>query len=102
MASVNKSLIKLHRQMDKIALAEVERLARLCLKSNIGYFNEFVMCMGTFFFTDKSGEVLYDHIAEKRIGYKRLDNFVCEWNSMLKLTGEPMRFTATGSKITDW
>jgi hypothetical protein len=31
-----------------------------------------------------------------------LANVFREWDNIFKLTGEPMRFTATGKKVTDW
>lgn len=102
MKKIDKQLTNLYDKMYGIAILEVERLARKCLSQNPKHFNEFVMCMGTFFFTDKKGEVVWGHIAEKRSGYKPLDDFICEWNSILKLTGEPMRFTSSGKIITHW
>lgn len=102
MRKINKDIEKHLKAMYDLALPEVERLARKCLSQNPKKLNEFVMCMGTFFFTDHAGEVYYDHVVEKLSGYKPIDDFICEWNGILKLTGEPMRFTATGIKITDW
>lgn len=102
MKNINKQIAAHLKSMNDLALPEVERLARKCLSQNPIKIKEFVMCMGTFFFTDQTGEVLYSNIAEKYSGYKPLNDFICEWDGILKLTGEPMRFTATGIKITDW
>lgn len=100
--AINKQLDKLYFQMNDIALIEVERLARKCLNQNPKKLGEFVMAMGHFSFTDIKGETIWEHTYEKCSGFKPLDDFISEWDSILKLTGEPMRFTATGVKITDW
>lgn len=98
--------------MEKTASTEVERLARDILKKN-NSLHEFVMGMGTWFFKDKNGEIIdpyetrmngsfeYYTILSKKY-FKPLADFIGEWNDILKITGEPMRFTATGEKITDW
>lgn len=57
MKTVNHKLSILYKEMDKIAIAEVQRLARVALIKNPKHFKEFVMCMGTFFFTDLKGDI---------------------------------------------
>lgn len=99
---VNSQLLKLYQQMGNIASNEVERLARKCLAQNPKKVSEFCMAMGMFSFSDLNGKTLWDHQCEKLSGYKALNDFVMEWDSELKITGEPMRVTATGIKITDW
>lgn len=111
----NTELEKLLGQMDAIALKEVERLARKVLKEHPN-LDEFIMCMGSYFFTykDKTNK---DHLSgyEQRVNkswqyytvdsrayLKPLNNFISKWNEVLKITGEPMRFTAEGPIITDW
>jgi hypothetical protein len=89
-------LMKYHlRVADKLAVKEYERRARLVLSRN-KKLGEFINAMGSYFFTDRDGEIIhgYDHPL--------LRNFVIKYNSIFKLTGEPMRFTAKGKKITDW
>ena len=112
MDKINDQLDELYSQMEKIASIEVERLARDILKKNKS-LHEFVMGMGTWFFTYKNGETIspyetrmngsfeYYTILSRR-SFKPLADFMGEWNDILKLTGESMRFTATSKKITDW
>lgn len=90
-----KNIDLLIRKADSIAIKEVERLARNVLKAN-NKTHKFTMAMGTYFFQDKDGEILYNFES------KRLNNFIMEYDSMLKLTGNPMMFTAKSKITTDW
>ena len=80
------------------ALKHVEALARKILKQHPN-LDEYVMAMGTAFFSDCYMETIsvYD-----RAYMRSLSKFLDEWDEYLKLTGEPMRFTADGKKMTDW
>lgn len=80
---------------DKLIVAEVEKIARNFLtKKNPAH--KFTMAMGTYFFQDKKGEIRYD------IECKELEEFMNKYNKRFFITGNPMIFTATGIKITDW
>ena len=57
---------------------------------------EFVMGMGTYFFTFTDGSTAYEYKCES------LDNFISKWDKYLKITGEPMRFTKKSRVIEDW
>lgn len=60
--------------------------------------NSFILCMGTFFWTDLKGEVLYDHEVKDKL----ICNFIGEWDSVLKLTGEGVKWFRDGTIITNW
>ncbi len=93
------------------ALIFVEAEARKILKKRKN-LKEFIMAMGTYFFVDKHGNTI-DTWESKYINYecrmfnaspsfKKLNDFISEWDEYLKLTGESMRFTSDGIKITNW
>lgn len=65
-------------KLSVMASDHIKILAMNVLKSNSRKCTEFVMAMGTFFFSHK-GEVLYNHEAESLKGYTELDDFVSEW-----------------------
>lgn len=95
----NKQAVKFHYdKAGDFAVAEVERMARQILLTHPN-LNEFIMGMGLACFTDKADNSL--DTSDRRY-MKPLDDFISEWDEYLKITGEPMRFTATGKKITSW
>lgn len=57
--------------------------------------DEFIMGMGTWFFTYKDGSIVYD---VKYINESRLVKFVNEYDDSMKFTGTSIRFSAN-SKI---
>lgn len=105
MEKIDKQLNEMYNKMYNIALSEVEKLARSILKKN-PTLKEFVNAMGTCFFTTYEGDTVdlweYGTSNLTRKSFKDLANFIDDWDSILKLTGESMRFTATGEKKTDW
>jgi len=84
-------------------LIETRARAILAAHSNL---DEFVMAMGGWIFTRKQNKA--DHIStvyrEHIPAYlKSFTRMMDEFDRMkLKVTGEPMRFTAHGPKVTDW
>jgi hypothetical protein len=84
----------------KIGLFLVEKYARQALRDNASTgAQEFVMAMGVYSFWDVNGErmgCMFDTAAES------LDQLMMDWGGNLKLTGEPMRFTADGPVRRDW
>lgn len=81
---------------DALAIGQVERMAREILRAhkNLG---EFIMGMGSCGFTYKNGGRAYE------LKYTQpLYDFIDKWDSILKITGTPMRFTADGEKRTNW
>lgn len=95
------SLTQRYKDLQDDALAEVERQARAILRRT-ATLDEFVMGMGTAFFTLRSGKpsTALENSDDHRIGVLR--DFIGEWDEVLRLTGAPMRFTARGEKITTW
>jgi hypothetical protein len=91
----------------------VEEHARLILQRH-PCLHEFVMAMGTWFFTKKKShsrslvpgehEMVHptDYDAPKYIAKGKLARFINEWDEYLKITGEPMRFTADGPVVREW
>lgn len=83
----------------ELALEYVEQEARKILRK-CTTLNEFITAMGAAFFTDKHGNSLNDHELPKSA--LELIEFIEEVDPELHLTGNPMRFTADGEKITNW
>lgn len=81
-----------------LALAELERRARKILAEHPN-LDEFVMGMGAAVFSTKDGQNFW---PEDRRYTKPVERFLLDWDRSLHLTGHPMRFTATGKKITEW
>jgi hypothetical protein len=61
--------------------------------------SEFVMCHGSAFFVDNTGNTIN---LDERKYMSGLNEFMCEWNGVYKFSGESMRFTATGPTYKDW
>lgn len=92
------------------ALTLIEQRAREILKKR-PTLKEFVMGMGSAQFTLKKpmpyGDCLkVDSFAAWDDAFPRylkpVFDIINEWDCVLKLTGTPMRFTATGPKVADW
>lgn len=108
-----KGLIRYHYDIAvSLALKEVEKEARKILFEHSRY-KEFIMAMGSCFFTTAEKGETVDLLRQvyRNGGYSyeltyryfgQLQKIFDEWNPYLKLTGEPMRFTATGKMIKDW
>ena len=100
LALFEKSLNHHYDKAVTLALIIVEEKARTILREHKN-LNEFIMAMEGWLFTRKGGGADYDNV--NCLKYMRsLQNFVSEWDDVLKITGESMRFTADGEKITDW
>lgn len=98
MKDINIEIDRLIKDADRLALGEVERIVRKELDSNDDLFS-FQMCMGSYFFNDKNDEILHNYECEE------LDNFIAEWDDILKITGEPMLLEKSGGYIlkrTEW
>ncbi len=96
--TVNKEIETLLNRAGNLALAELERRARKILAAHPN-LDEFIMGMGCAIFTTKEDENLG---TEERAYMKPVERFLVRWDNELKLTGEPMRFTATGPVVTNW
>ena len=92
-AEIEKSEFHLTKATE-LCLIEIEKMAREILLKN-KKLKEFVMAMGTYFFSYKKGGVAHDFED------KCFDDFMDKYSD-LNLTGVPMRFTAKGDIVTDW
>lgn len=90
-------------EMQRIALAEVERMAREIMRKHPS-LREFVMAMGVWFFTQQQRHGRPDRkVDEQDVRHLAgLGRFIDSWDRVLHLTGTPMRFTVDGPVITDW
>lgn len=95
-----KELIQFHSsQIDLIAVRLIESEARRVLAEHPKSLNEFVMAMGSAFFTNRLGVV----IPNGQLKYlKSIEDLIDELNGDHNICGIPMRFTATGPRITNW
>lgn len=96
---VRKQIMDSYMRSVNLALAEVERRARKLLNDHQN-LDEFIMGMGIASFTVKGSEWSVDDTDLKYL--KPVLDFIRDWDEYLKLTGEPVRFTATGPRITSW
>lgn len=80
----------------------VERAARQILQRDDS-LDEFVMAMGTAFFTKKDRK---PGDPDGTLGVREVDHylavFIDRWHDRIKIMGSPMRFTKYGRKITQW
>ena len=99
---IKQEIRNLYETAAELALGEVQRLARKILAEH-HCLDEFVMAMGMAIFTLKDKDVRDANLhLHERAYFKPLEDLLNEWDEVLKLTGEPMRFRATGPKITEW
>jgi hypothetical protein len=88
-----------------VALEWIESCARTVLHEHDD-LREFIMGMGTAFFTYRTDRRVLDLIVELDDPTHEYLQPLCavidNWDECLQLTGEPMRFTADGPKITEW
>jgi hypothetical protein len=84
-----------------LAIARIEQEARTILRNHQN-LDEFVMGMGICSFSTKSGGKIFLDEDDTPKYMTRLNEFIDKWDCYMKLTGVPMRFTATGKRITDW
>ena len=87
------------RKATSVGLNAIEKTARKILSqhSNLEWF---MMAMGTAFFIDKNGTMYNSLYSEEYMN--PLYDFLNQFDSILHLSGNPMKFTATGGKITNW
>ena len=117
MKRINSEISKKYEDVRKIAVDEMIRLARNILKNHKRY-DECIIAMGVIYFTIKGDKNpctntvdLNKETMDKSFGYtysltykylKPLADFISEWDGVLKLTGEGIRFRANGEIVTDW
>jgi len=60
-------------------------------------FDCIINAMGTTAFY-KNHNPLWDHEAEKLVGYSKLEKFLNDWNNSFRLTGYPIKIDKNGLK----
>ena len=107
-----KLVSDLFGKAEKEASKVVEKMARDILNRH-EELDEFIMGMGTYLFTYKkggnldpktqkmnlSGKYIY---SDSKPFLKPLNSFIDKWDETLRMTGETLRFTAKGSRVTKW
>lgn len=94
---MDKRAIQRHYQAAyDTALELIEKRARVILRKHRN-LTEFLSAMGAWFFIDKNGDTFTEFEYMKPVA-----DIYDEWDEYLKLSGEPMRFTADGPIIRDW
>lgn len=97
----------------KLGVREIQAEARKVLAMHPGHLNEFVMGMGTAFFTGREERSEIDdefwdampappYDVDRVPGAKRLNALIDRFNEAFNVCGDPMRFTATGPVVTNW
>lgn len=101
---------RLHTQAQHAALSVVAQRARKILVTH-PHLDEFVMGMGTWFFTRKLGtkddlnmpvRKGKNDIAERCRYMVPVGDFIDDWDHCFSLTGTPIRLRATGPVVTNW
>jgi len=82
-----------------LACIEVKKEARRILRLH-PEFDEFIMSMGSCFFTQKNNE--HDHVYPSELEEEELSFFLGEWDDIFRITGNSTRFTANGIEINKW
>lgn len=96
---ITEKINSLIAEATKLALKEVERLARKIMKRNPKGIPRFCMAMGYATFYDAGGQP----IEEDDTRLKEFYDFLDEHNHNLKLTGEPMKIDKWDAPVrTDW
>jgi hypothetical protein len=109
-----QAVVDHYNKASQFASEFVEQEARKILVEH-PELDEFVMAMGTWFFkwkigaTDNQGIVIEEwmdqNVQEGSVPFIKesvLAEFIANWDEYLKITGEPMRFTATGPVVRNW
>lgn len=100
-----KEVEALHLQASEAASAFVEQEARAILRGHSN-LHEFIMGMGIWCFTLVKADGSDDHPTindePRYVSHSRLARFISKWDEYLKITGEPMRFTADGPVVREW
>lgn len=92
---------KCHKNASICADRYVEQLARDVLAS-YPELDEFVKGMGTWFFSVKGDIKYFEDFDKPTKELIELDDFICEWDNVYRMTGSPVRFTAKGKRVTNW
>lgn len=103
-AAIKREKEQTENRLYRMASRLIETRARKILSAHPS-LDEFIMGMGAWMFTRRDSQddistVYREYIPAYAESFTRMMD---EFDDMeLKVTGEPMRFTARGSKVTDW
>ncbi len=103
-AAIKREKEQTENRLYHMASHLIESRARKILLAHPG-LDEFIMSMGAWMFTRHGSMADISPVYREYIpGYaKSFTRMMDEFDDMeLKVTGEPMRFTARGPKVTDW
>lgn len=106
--AISREYERVYKHAEKVVIAEARRIMK-----KHPHLVEFIMAMGTFYFVDKNNEIVdttvsemnasYNYVTKDSFAYfKKLNDFIGEWNEYLKLTGAGIRFKVSGKIVTDW
>jgi hypothetical protein len=91
---VNKKIQQHLDSIDKLALAEVDRIVRKILKENSTTLMCFRMSMGSWCFYDTdSNTVSYEFHDYAQPILQELEDFISNWDHILRITGNYMHVT---------
>lgn len=105
METTSELIQKYLDKADELAENEVIRLATEVLIKNSAVVEEFIMAMGSFFFTSKQDQGYnwsLEYEIKSLIGGEELWDFIIEWDNQLKITGNPIRFSLESRVKRDW
>lgn len=89
----------LSNKIDMIAVNLIESEARKVLSTHSNSLQEFIMAMGSAFFTNRLGDV----ISYGQLKYlKSIEDMINKLNTDHNICGIPMRFTASGKRNSNW
>lgn len=100
MLTQKQEIKRLYNQCGDMALDEIIKMAREIMIKH-PKAKEFIMGNGTCLFVDENDNRINEGDEIYKF-FKDLYEFIDEWDDYLKLTGEPMRFTADGNIKIDW
>jgi len=84
-----------------LLLNEIERIGRIELNNNPN-LDEFIMCMGSYFFTTHKNDTNIRGNTTTNYKSKGIDEIINKYNNEFNLTGEGMRFSKDSKVTTDW
>lgn len=97
MKNLKRKIMYHYNRAAELAVQEIERRARQLLAKHPKDLHEFLMGMGMAFFKDAEGKSVED-----KPYLTAFDDFVNDMDDLFKITGTPMRFTATGEVRNNW
>ena len=94
-------LERIENDIDILLCSEIERIARLELNNN-STLKEFIMCMGSYFFT--CHKIGLDIVGSDISNYKSkdIDILIKMYDNKFNITGNAMRFTKDSEVVKDW